>query len=87
MRHVPEAGSETTTSRTEEKRKVDATEHSDPIDLSAKRQLVSPDHSMSQILRTLPRLPAYFDDSDAPCTLYSDVPDDSSDSDCSGDFG
>ena len=89
-RRVPEPESEVNTSRTEEKRKLDTTD-SDPIYLSAKRQVVSQDdqldHSMSQILHTLPRLPAHFDDSDAPFTLDPDASDGSDDSDGSGEFG
>jgi hypothetical protein len=85
-RSVPESGSEVATSK---KRKLDTEEHNDPIDPSAKRQAVSqnPSASMSQVLHTLPRFPAYFDDSDVPCTVDSDASDDSDDSDGSDDFG
>ena len=78
---VPESA--TTPRLTKEKRRLDITEHNDPIDLSAKRQVVSQDHSMPQIVHTLPSLAAYFDDSDVPCTLDSD---DSDDSICPDDF-
>lgn len=56
-----------------------------PIDPSAKRRVVSqyPSASMSQILHTLPRLPANFDDGD----VDSEASDDSNDSDGSDDFG
>jgi len=79
MRSVPdlESGSKATT----EKRKLDTTEDNDLIDLSAKRQAVSQDHSMSEILHTLPRLPAHFDDSDVSSALDSDASDDWDDSD------
>jgi hypothetical protein len=83
-RSVPESGSEAVTSR-KEKRKLDTTEYNDPIDLSAKHQVVSqyPSASMSQILHTLPRLPTNFDDGD----VDSEASDDSDDSDGSDDFG
>lgn len=77
MRSVPDLDLESGSKATTEKRKLDTTEDNDFIDLSVKRQAMSQlDHSMSEILHTLPRLPAHFDDSDVSSTLDSDASDD-----------